>query len=227
MFGNLVTTRIIRLMAGAAILLAGVSIVSPTTTALAVSVSVGCSGSNLTLPTSTGIHSSGPLLFSEGDIITVTAGAPFNVTINGGGSFAGGTAWSYKIPNTGYYSITATTSPATATTFTTHCANVGPVPAAFVDGRCNQEADQSVAIYPDGYGGYDFYAVNTGVGFFAFNLSTNQLAANPAGTAAFLITQNLTVPVYRLTDGSLQTQRAKPDGKTYVFTWMNCGWAVY
>ncbi len=226
MFKKVVTSHIIRLMAGAALLLAGFSVISPTT-ALAVSVSVGCSGSNLTLPASTGIHSSGPLLFSEGDIITITAGAPFNVTINGGSSFAAGTAWSYKFPNTDYYSITATTSPATVTTFTTHCANAGPVPAPFVDGRCNQEADQSVAIYPDGYGGYDFYGVNQGIGYFAFNLSTNQLAANPAGTGAFQITQNLDVPVYRLTDGSLQTQRAKPDGKMYVFTWMNCGWAIY
>jgi len=31
-----------------------------------------------------------------------------------------------------------------------------PPPPAFTDGRCNQEADQSVAVYPDGKGGYNF-----------------------------------------------------------------------
>ncbi len=204
-----------------------VSIAQPPTSAMALNESTGCSGSNLTLPASTAMQSNGALLFYNEEEITITAGAPFVVTINAGSPINSGTRFSYKFTGTGPYIITAATSPAALTIFTVHCVNGGPTPMLFTDGRCNQATDQPVAVYPDSYGGYNLYAINRGgLGSLALHVSKTQLGANQARSVDYLVAQSLTVPLYRLTDGSLQIQLWKPNGELYVFNWTNCGWLV-
>src|SRR5258708_1611311 len=49
----------------------------------------------------------------------------------------------------------------------------------FTDGRCNQEPYQSVAVYPDNKGGYNFYALFNGVGYFAMHVTEQNLDDQP------------------------------------------------
>jgi hypothetical protein len=88
---------------------------------------------------------------------------------------------------------------------------------AFNDGRCNQEADQALAVYSDDEGGYNFYAVNVGVGYFAMHITKQQLDANPDKGKDYLIAQSEGVQLFRLAGGVLQANRLKPDGKAYVY----------
>jgi hypothetical protein len=103
----------------------------------------------------------------------------------------------------------------------TPCSN-GSLPS-FTDGRCNQDPDQTVAVYSDDTGGYNFYAVNGGNGTFAMHVTEAQLDASPAKAQNYVITQNLGVKLYRLTDGSLLVTGVKPDGKSYSFYIGSCG----
>ncbi|HLY25983.1 MAG TPA: hypothetical protein VKQ72_06565 [Aggregatilineales bacterium] len=79
MFKRATVRRVVYVIALAAMVLAVFSMISPTTTALAVSVMVGCSGSNQTLQGISAIHSNGALLFSRDDVVRVSANGPFNV----------------------------------------------------------------------------------------------------------------------------------------------------
>jgi len=97
------------------------------------------------------------------------------------------------------------------------------VPLPFPDGRCNQQADQTVAVYPDWKGGYQFYAIEQGVGYFAFRVSEQQLDDNPTKSANYFIAHNLNVWLYRLADGSLLATGLKPDGKLYSYNIGSCG----
>jgi membrane protein involved in D-alanine export len=196
-----------------------------TTNAMSLNTSVGCSGSNQTLPSRQAIKTNGDLTFFNSEVITITADVPIAVTTNGDAVSSTNRTYSFKVTSTGQYTITASTLASARTTFTVHCINFGPAPMAFMDGRCNQDSDQSVAIYPDGFGGYNLYAIDTGKGSFALRLSKAQLLANLPTKDNYLIAQNLAVPVYRLTDGTLQTQRWKSNGELYVFNWTTCGWS--
>ncbi len=99
----------------------------------------------------------------------------------------------------------------------------GCTTANFTDGRCNQEPDQPVAVYPDGLGGYYFFAVNVGVGYYPWHVTEQQLDDNPARSANYLIGQSHGVRLYRLSDGGLQVNRIKPDGTDYKFLIGTCG----
>jgi len=92
-----------------------------------------------------------------------------------------------------------------------------------MDGRCNQQADQTVAVYPDWKGDYAFYAIYQGVGYFAFRLSEQQFDDNPTKSTDYLIAHNLNVWLYHLADGSLLVTGIKPDGKLYSFNIGSCG----
>src|SRR5258708_27091668 len=94
---------------------------------------------------------------------------------------------------------------------------------AFTDGRCNQEADQTVAVYPDSVGGYFFFAVNVGIGYSPWHVTEQQLDDTPARSANYLIGQSHGVRLYRLSDGGLQVNRIKPDGTDYKFIIGTCG----
>jgi len=91
----------------------------------------------------------------------------------------------------------------------------------FTDGRYNQQPEQSVAVYPSKTGGYDFWAVNQGVGSLALHVTKAQLDANPAKSQNYLIAESNGVRLYRLADGTLQVRRYKPDGKEYIYTWQD------
>src|SRR5579859_2294061 len=92
----------------------------------------------------------------------------------------------------------------------------------FNDGRCNQAPDAPVVVYPDGKGGYYFYTVDKGVGYFAMYLTKAQLDANPANGSNTMIADSLGARLYRLVGGQLQVDRYKPDGKDYAFIFPPC-----
>ncbi len=87
----------------------------------------------------------------------------------------------------------------------------------FTDGRCNQEPWQAFAAYPDNKGGYIFYAINDGIGYYAMHVTYAQLKANPDNGANHIIFQNLGVQLYRLAGGVLQANRIGKNGKLYSF----------
>lgn len=107
--------------------------------------------------------------------------------------------------------------------FTISVCSPGGSASHFTDGRCNLEADQSVAVYPDGSGGYNFYAIYNSVGYFALRLTKADLDSHPDKGENYLITQAKGAQVYRLAGGKLLVKRLKHDGKIYEFTWTSCG----
>ncbi len=101
---------------------------------------------------------------------------------------------------------------------TTYTTNVAPA-LRFPDGRFNQQPEQSVAVYSDNTGGYNFWSVNKGVGTLTLHVTKTQLDASPANGQTYLIVQQGDLSLYRLANGGLEVARAKPDGKMYVFDW--------
>jgi hypothetical protein len=93
----------------------------------------------------------------------------------------------------------------------------------FTDGRCNFEADQPVAVYPDGKGGYNFFAINGSTGYFAMSVSKETLDKNPDKGKNYLIAQAKGVRLYRLAGGGLQVNRIKTDKTDYQFNLSACG----
>ena len=94
--------------------------------------------------------------------------------------------------------------------------------SGFTDGRCNLDAGQPVAVYPDGKGGYNFYAINLSTGYFAMHITAADLAANPDKGTNYLIRQNLGVRLYRLAGGGLQVMRVTPSGTDYKYIISGC-----
>ncbi len=92
----------------------------------------------------------------------------------------------------------------------------------FTDGRCNQEPWQSVAVYPDNKGGYNFYAIYQGVGALALNVTRQQLDANPDKGVNYLLAQNMGVQLFRLAGGLLQVHRLDASGKDYSYNLDMC-----
>jgi hypothetical protein len=88
----------------------------------------------------------------------------------------------------------------------------------FNDGRCNQEPWQSFAVYPDGKGGYVFYAIYQGVGYYAMHVTEKDLDNNPDTGVNHIIAQSVGVQLWRLAGGALQATRAGMDSKLYSFT---------
>jgi hypothetical protein len=174
---------------------------------------------------------SGTYTFNQGDVLTLTASLSFSLTVDGITRINNSTSGSYTFPATGNYNI-AVSTPGFAYNvdlFITCVAGVysppgvNPLTLAFQDGRCNQQADQTVVVYPDNKGGYEFYTVKQGVGNFAFSISKKQLDDNPAKDANYLIAHNLNVWLYRMTDGSLLVTGIKPDGTQYSYNLRSCG----
>jgi hypothetical protein len=97
-----------------------------------------------------------------------------------------------------------------------------PVTQNFNDGRCNQEPWQSLTVYPDGKGGYNFYALYKSVGHFAMHITKQQLDTNPDKGTNFLIASNLGVSLYRMAGGDLMAARGTEDGKVYNFVIGSC-----
>ncbi len=89
-------------------------------------------------------------------------------------------------------------------------------PLRFTDGRCNQEADQPVAVFPDSKGGYVFYSLYQGIGYYAFRITEQQLDNSPAQSVSYLI-------AHRLSDGSLVVTSIQRNGKLYQFNIGSCG----
>ncbi len=92
----------------------------------------------------------------------------------------------------------------------------------FKDGRCNQEPWQSFAVYPDGKGGYIFYAIYQGVGYYALHVTEKTLDLNPDTGANHIIAQAQGVQLWRIAGGLLQAHRIGLDGKDYSFN-ITCG----
>ena len=95
--------------------------------------------------------------------------------------------------------------------------------ANFNDGRCNQEPYQSVAVYPDGKGGYNFYALFNGVGYFAMHVTEQNLDDNPDTGVTHKIAEAKGVQLFRLAGGGLQVNRMGKDNKMYSFNIGTCG----
>jgi hypothetical protein len=98
-----------------------------------------------------------------------------------------------------------------------------PVTKSFNDGRCNEEPWQSLTVYPDGKGGYNFYALYKSVGHFAMHITKQQLDANPDKGTNYLIASELGVSLYRMAGGDLMASRGTEDGKVYNFVIGSCG----
>jgi len=99
-----------------------------------------------------------------------------------------------------------------------------PAPISFKDGRCNQDSDQSVAIYPDGIGGFFFFAIYKNVGFLPWHVSKATLDKYPARSNGYLMMQKNGIKLYRLPNGEIEAVRLKPDGGNYQFIMgTNCG----
>ncbi|HLY25475.1 MAG TPA: hypothetical protein VKQ72_03985 [Aggregatilineales bacterium] len=92
----------------------------------------------------------------------------------------------------------------------------------FTDGRCNQEPWQSFAVYPDGKGGYYFYAIYQGVGYYAMHVTEKMLDENPDTGVNHVIAQADGVQLWRLAGGALQATRIGLDNKLYSFN-ITCG----
>ena len=93
----------------------------------------------------------------------------------------------------------------------------------FTDGRCNQEPYQSVAVYPDNKGGYNFYALFNGVGYFAMHVTEQNLDDNPDTGVTHKIAEAKGVQLFRLAGGGLQVNRMGKDNKMYSFNIGTCG----
>src|SRR5260221_13794171 len=92
----------------------------------------------------------------------------------------------------------------------------------FPDGRCNQEAWQSFAVYPDYKGGYVFYALYQGVGYYAMHVTEKMLDQNPDTGVNHVIAESEGVQLWRLQGGLLQAHRIGMDDKDYSFN-LTCG----
>jgi hypothetical protein len=92
----------------------------------------------------------------------------------------------------------------------------------FNDGRCNQEPWQSFAVYPDNTGGFVFYAIYQGVGYYAMHVTEKDLDNNPDTDVNHIIAQADGVQLWRLAGGGLQATRIGMDGKPYSFN-ITCG----
>ena len=143
-----------------------------------------------------------------GSMVQVASSGPFTITL------------SYTAPVGS--SLQARNSSIGANAFTSPACALGSG-AAFTDGRCNQQADQTFAVYPDNKGGYNFYAVNAGVGSFAMHITKQQLNDNPDKGVNYLIAESNGVQLYRLAGGGLQVNRAHLDHKLYTFMLGTCG----
>ena len=155
------------------------------------------------------------------------------ISATGSVPFPSGT-FDYPFPHDGVITVTAYGFPGgtfVSSNTVSGCrggANIPPAPnyslavPTFTDGRCNQNAAQTVAVYPDKKGGYLFYAVHNGVGDFALHVTEQQLDDNPAKSSNYLIAQNLGVQLYRLVDGSLQVNRMGRDHKVYSYFIGSC-----
>jgi hypothetical protein len=118
-------------------------------------------------------------------------------------SLAGGTTWNIKLIVT-----------------VSGCGDL----VSFKDGRCNQDVDQSVAIYPDGTGGFFFFAIYKNAGFVPWHVSKATLDKYPARNPGYLMMQKNGIKLYRLPNGEIEAVRLKPDGGNYSFIMgTNCG----
>ena len=93
----------------------------------------------------------------------------------------------------------------------------------FTDGRCNQEPYQSVAVYPDNKGGYNFYALFNGVGYFAIHVTEQNLDDSPDTGVTHKIAEAKGVQLFRLAGGGLQVNRMGKDNKMYSYSIGSCG----
>src|SRR5260221_2991050 len=93
----------------------------------------------------------------------------------------------------------------------------------FTDGRCNQEPYQSVAVYPDDKGGYNFYALYNGVGYFAMHVTEQNLDDNADTGVTHKIAEAKGVQLFRLAGGGLQVNRMGKDNKMYSYNIGSCG----
>ena len=93
----------------------------------------------------------------------------------------------------------------------------------FTDGRCNQEPWQSVAVYPDNTGGYNFYALYNGVGYFAMHVTEQNLDDNPDTGVTHRIAEAKGAQLIRLAGGGLRVDRMGKDNKMYSFNIGSCG----
>jgi|SRR5579859_287076 len=95
-------------------------------------------------------------------------------------------------------------------------------PLNFIDGRCNQEPWQSFAVYPDNKGGYFFYVIYGGVGYYAMHVTEQQQDDNPDKGFTYVVAQSKGVILYRLAGGILQAHRIGMNNKDYSFN-IICG----
>lgn len=97
-----------------------------------------------------------------------------------------------------------------------------PLGLNFNDGRCNQEPWQAFAVYPDNKGGYIFYAIYHGVGYYAMHVTEQNLDDNPDTGTNHIIAQDQGIQLWRLAGGGLQASRVGLDDKLYNFV-ITCG----
>ncbi len=181
--------------------------------------SVTCNGTTNTITINGYFNPATP---NDGASATVYVnGTPLGTFISGYASFPV-TDPSFKIGD--LILVTNTSNTTNPTTMASTTCTSGGAFCPFTDGRLNNcDADQTAAVYCDGTGGVIIYVVDHGIGYYDYHLTYAQLNQHPAQSHNTLIMDSMGAFLYRLTDGTLQVNRVKPDGKYYVFRWPNCG----
>ncbi|HLY27922.1 MAG TPA: hypothetical protein VKQ72_16365 [Aggregatilineales bacterium] len=77
-------------------------------------------------------------------------------------------------------------------------------------------------MYPDNKGGYIFYAIYHGVGYYAMHVTEQNLDDNPDTGTNHIIAQDQGIQLWRLAGGGLQASRVGLDDKLYNFV-ITCG----
>ncbi len=221
-----ISARAIRLLVGASLLTMALTLASPVEVANAASVS----WTNNACPVGTLYSLIGTFLVSPSGTYTTS----FSVKdLTNGHTFIGfsGIPQSFSGPHpfgngsaiiTSTSDIVVVTLTLNGTQFTDYpCGK--PNTLNFTDGRCNQEPYQSVAVYPDGKGGYNFYALFNGVGYFAMHVTEQNLDDNPDTGVTHKIAEAKGVQLFRLAGGGLQVNRMGKDNKMYSFNIGTCG----
>jgi hypothetical protein len=223
-------TKYIRICILLAILIMFVA-VPPTLQVQAAGKSLLCQNGSLTFPLSYSVFNftfnvTAPA--NAGEVITFKTANALNggaATVSFDGVLQSGPGpYKFVIPSTGIHNFTLWYAGASFGSIDVIGNCTAPSQSLnFTDGRCNQEPWQSLAVYPDGSGGYNFYALYKSVGHFAMHITKAQLDANPGKGVNYLIASELGVSLYRMADGGLMAARGTEDGKVYTFIIGGCG----
>src|SRR5262249_28596160 len=112
----------------------------------------------------------------------------------------------------------------TRVTVTAYCNGLAKLPI-FADGRINQDADETAAIYCY-HGGVNVWRIINSKGYPSLSVSAatiNKVPKYPAQNTLIAEDKRYEVRLYRLSSGELQINATSFEGKDdYVYIWNGC-----